>query len=143
MNKAWLYLFLAEFFASCETDSAPWCQIDCTSGYAPNATCDKCVRSDDVCREAMSVDRNCVQADDCQTAIHVSNCCGSLQALGIARRASAEFDAREQECRDQYPPCTCAPGDFYQLDNGTVDWRTDPTASQLRCNAGRCETFAN
>lgn len=83
-------------------------------------------------------DRTCVTAADCALLNHQVDCCGTEVALGIAVTARAAAAQTELVCAAQWPVCKCVARETVADDGKTF---TDPAQLNLRCMAGRCESF--
>lgn len=81
-------------------------------------------------------DKECADDDGCAVALHQVNCCGTFEALGIAKGEVAAFDAAEALCQSQYPDCGCAsfPTTDEQGQTGIAFVAT--------CDAGACTSHA-
>jgi hypothetical protein len=85
-------------------------------------------------------DRHCTHDTDCTIAQHQTDCCGSIQALGIATTETARFADDEAICEGQYPACGCASGTL-QTDDGAMAPRGSGVAAVVvRCVTGTCTT---
>ncbi len=83
-------------------------------------------------------DRACMADGDCVIALHQINCCGTLDALGIASAEKAAFDEAEATCESQYPACGCAQGPTTTDEGSTA---TDLAAISVQCIGGQCTTY--
>ncbi len=87
-------------------------------------------------------DRACVSDSDCEIAAHQTDCCGTLDAMGIAASESARFAAAEALCESQYPACGCDSGTV-NTDDGTMPPPGSGTSAVVvRCLTGVCTTSA-
>jgi hypothetical protein len=84
----------------------------------------------------------CSTVSDCRVGNHVTSCCGSSTALGIAAHDFARFQADEAVCDAQYPGCGCASSGI-MTDSGESTF--DISAVQVACvtvgTSARCETY--
>lgn len=85
-------------------------------------------------------DRACSTASDCAIGIHQVNCCGTLDATGIASTASASFAAAEATCDAMYPGCGCAEEPTMTDDGGTVPAGSGASGIVVECVMGVCTT---
>jgi hypothetical protein len=84
-------------------------------------------------------DKSCTDAPDCVVALHQTDCCGNVMALGLSSAEKAAFGAAEQTCRSQYPGCGCPAGPISTEEGQTT---TDASAVDVKCRGGVCTTFA-
>jgi hypothetical protein len=77
-----------------------------------------------------SLDHSCTADADCEVALHQTDCCGSLVAVGINVAADGTFQADETACDATYPGCGCAPAPT-MTDSGET--ATDPGTIQAAC----------
>jgi hypothetical protein len=82
-----------------------------------------------------SFDASCNAQSDCFMAMHTTDCCGSLVAVGFNVSAKAQFDSAESSCGG--PMCQCAPRPTLAQDGRTND--TDNIAVQ--CSNHSCFTW--
>lgn len=82
-------------------------------------------------------DRTCSGPEDCTIALHQSDCCGSIVALGIAASEREAFDAAEAICQPMWPGCRCAPQPTMADDGTNASLGGEPV---VECNAGTCTT---
>jgi hypothetical protein len=82
-------------------------------------------------------DKACRTVDDCSFGVHQSDCCGSTEAIGMARAEQARFAADEMICVAQYPMCAC-PSYFTLAEDGqrAIDGKT----IAVECQSGKCMT---
>jgi hypothetical protein len=85
-----------------------------------------------------SFDKSCVDVGECVIALHQTNCCGTLAAIGINVAEQAAFEAAEAICESQYPGCGCAAGPTTAEDGNSS---TDDTAIVVDCVEGSCTTL--
>ncbi len=85
-------------------------------------------------------DRTCVSDDDCTIALHETNCCGSLDVMGIAAAAAAVFAADEALCESMFPGCGCASGAVTTDDGASAPEGSAASAVVVHCVAGACTT---
>lgn len=82
--------------------------------------------------------RACRVDADCAIAQHQLDCCGSMQATGIARTELATFQAYEETCVQKQAPCNCVAKPV-QVDDGTFQRGVDERVA-LSCLEGQCFT---
>ena len=78
------------------------------------------------------------QADaDCDTMLHMTDCCGSQVAWGVSKAAKVLLQKTELACNANEPICDCAPKPTTAEDNQLV------TAGALvaKCQAGMCSSW--
>lgn len=83
-------------------------------------------------------DRSCAAASDCALLNHQIDCCGSEIALGIASSARPAAEQAEGVCAAQWPKCKCLARETVADDGKGIG---DASGLELRCTAGRCESF--
>ena len=134
--------------ATCATECAappPGCHYEGPSSCSP-PTCPRLVCGDAgapiVCLahgvgSFPTFDRSCHNDIDCFVAMHQTDCCGSIVAMGLSASQRVAFDAAERVCEGMYPPCMCAPHPPLADDGryGTVE------TVAARCGAGVCTSF--
>lgn len=102
---------------------------DVASDALPDATPDASDASDGAiaCNAGTfpTFPRTCAADTDCVVAVHETNCCGTLVALGMRADQQGAFDAAESICRAQYPGCGCA-SQGITADDGTKSDGTHP-----------------
>jgi len=96
-----------------------------TSGDGPNAKC---------FGNAPSVDKSC-SSNDCAIGLHMTDCCGSLFAVGINQAQKAAFDAQEMKLESGCPMCDCAPKITQTESGGSC------AMPSVKCASGKCQTF--
>lgn len=89
-----------------------------------------------------SFDRACTLDSDCIVAAHLADCCGTLDALGIARSEATRFAAAEAQCESQYPACGCDSGTVRTDDGSSPPPGTGTSAVVVDCIAGTCTSRA-
>ncbi len=82
-------------------------------------------------------ERSCGSASDCSVALHQTDCCGTLTALGVASSALAEFTTAEAACSAGYPGWGCPAGPITTEDGGEV---STADAVVAVCSEGACRT---
>jgi len=143
---------------SCGTlvcDDAGVCLIDCPApppgcAYEGPVTCDPpscgtlvCSDPDVVCGAGEpsifpTFDRSCMTDADCFIGPHMTDCCGSLRAMGVSNAERARFDAAEATCEAMYPACGCFSNNV-MTDDGLAGAGIENV--RVRCGAGTCSTF--
>ena len=85
-------------------------------------------------------ERACATAADCALLHHQLDCCGSEVALGVSSAGLTAGQQLERACVAVAPHCRCA-----ALPSVAEDGKVFPEAAalQLRCTAGKCESFVN
>ena len=83
-------------------------------------------------------DKSCQGDDDCFTAIHIVDCCGTNEAVGLSFGEMGAFDAAEALCQMQSPRCDCPPGPT-TTEDGKETYNHD--LIQVICESGMCTTF--
>lgn len=83
-------------------------------------------------------DRTCSAEADCVIVFHMINCCGTRDALGIAKTEEQAFTDAEGICSAQYPACGCAQGPTGTDEGSTA---TDEAMIQVQCAGGQCMTY--
>lgn len=89
-----------------------------------------------------SFDRVCAVDSDCAIGAHQTDCCGTIDAMGIAGSESARFDAAERQCELQYPACGCDSGTVNTDDGSSPPPGTGTSGVVVDCVAGTCTTSA-
>jgi hypothetical protein len=132
----------------CETTDcgAPPPIAPCKDGTAPPMSC---VRSADgaacvwnvgmcgvtACEKVTMLPRKCATKSDCTVNLHMTNCCGSMHAIGQTKSVIDEFGPLEKECQASYPGCGCAA-------MPTVDdYGKMGTEFDVDCVSGTCTSF--
>ncbi len=85
-----------------------------------------------------SFDRRCSTRDDCTMVLHMTDCCGTLQAIGIRNGEVPAFTAAEAQCQMQYPGCGCAGRGV--LDDDNQPSRMGRDGIVVNCVSGSCRT---
>lgn len=84
--------------------------------------------------------KTCSSVSECTVGLHQTDCCGTLDAIGIATSAAAAFSSAEAACVSMYPGCGCASGKI-TTDNGqSAPAGSGGSAIILACVSGKCET---
>ena len=83
-------------------------------------------------------DKTCAAAGDCLLAFHQLNCCGTREAIGIAKAEKAAFDAAEATCESQYPACGCAQSPTMTEEGSTS---VDEAKIEVQCTGGSCMSY--
>ena len=82
-------------------------------------------------------DRSCHTDTDCFVAMHQTDCCGSIVAMGLSASQRVAFEAAETLCDRMYPSCACDPRPPF-----ADDGRSGSAATiAVRCDAGVCGSF--
>jgi hypothetical protein len=77
---------------------------------------------------------NTCQTDmDCYLAIHQTDCCGSMRALGIVASEQVSFRNDEAICESEYPGCGCASQGILADDGQRT---LDSSRVHVRCSMG-------
>lgn len=83
-------------------------------------------------------DKSCRTDGDCFAALHQTDCCGNVRALGLNVSQQMAFTQAETTCRGQYPGCGCPARPPTDEDD-----RTSVTGDfGARCASGACRSFA-
>lgn len=83
------------------------------------------------------LEKACNVASDCFIALHMKNCCGTQNAIGLNATAQSAFTATETTCAAAYPGCGCA-----QFPTMAEDGRTEDLGPiQVKCAVGLCTTY--
>jgi hypothetical protein len=83
-------------------------------------------------------DKSCSGDNDCAVVIHTTDCCGNSVAWGINENEVDAFDAAEEICDGQYPPCGCPAGPTIAEDGNQV---LDPDSLSVECVMGSCMSY--
>ncbi len=110
--------------------------------YVDGCTCSGLMCDDVACGPSEpnrfpTFDRTCDTEADCYVAMHLTDCCGSVRAMGIAVSETPHFDAAEMQCDEMYPACGCASA-LVTADDDTTNMSGGELT--LACAAGECTT---
>jgi hypothetical protein len=81
------------------------------------------------------LDRACSADADCALVNHPTDCCGSLQAIGVAARNLAVSQKLELDYGNALPLCECVSKPLCAEDGRVI---LDGASVQVRCSDRRC-----
>lgn len=87
-------------------------------------------------------DRACASDGDCTIVGHQLDCCGTLDAMGIAASEAAHFGSAESACRAMYPACGCDSGTVRTDDGSMPPPGSGTSAVVVHCVSSVCTTSA-
>jgi hypothetical protein len=88
----------------------------------------------------------CQSDSDCVIKQELTDCCGTILYVGIAKGSAAEFDACETAWEAHFPPCGCASNVTKTEDGKSSTLFADAAAPQVHCtnlttSGGICMTY--
>lgn len=90
--------------------------------------------------------KGCQSDDDCVIKEEQTDCCGTIEYVGVNTSSASEFDQCEAAWVDHFPGCGCASGQKKTEDGKTTYPGQDAGAPQVHCtdftmSGGVCLTY--